>query len=174
MPVTPAKAPTTVSNRNIGGVDWVSIDNVKVNDTAYSTVTMPSGQTSNTLVINGFGFDLGAGVISIDGVEVTSESTQIGSGGGTFQLTKNGTTGTGSAKSVVITGERTYGGASDLWSASLTAAEVQASTFGVLLGCADSGGGSTGDCEFVTMKIYYTASAGPPPTYTLKAQRRGR
>jgi hypothetical protein len=149
-------------------VNWSSPGNITASDNAYATAAL-TNNLSDYLAATQFGFSIPASA-TIDGVLVEIENSETASEA-TFDrvyLTKNGSSSVGSnrAGGVPIGSSDAYdsfGGASDLWGTSLTPAEVNASTFGVLIAVRDNNAGSTTvRIDHVRMTITYTPPTTPP------------
>jgi len=104
-----------------------------------------------------------AGVLTgatIDSVQVFYEGfSRAAAGSITMQLTKDGTNGVGTAYAKVIaegTGDGSYEDAADpLWGTTLTAAEVNATTFGVIITNLDDMGTEL-LCDYIYIVIWYS------------------
>lgn len=147
------------------GAAWANPGNAAtVNAT---NATNNNNPPAGPLALTNYGFTIPAG--TIDGIEVESTAAQnsglpettynIG-----LQLTKTGT-GVGSAVTVGLSGTplqtNVSGGATSLWGTTWTTAEINASTFGVILEYSGDAGNTNDlivDC--VRIKIYYTATGG--------------
>src|SRR6185369_8177894 len=156
--VTSAKSPTTAS-----GTNWVNPTNVYTSNTVYATFT---GTTQNYLQMTGFGFAIPAGS-TINGVQASVKGLSSGTNTAnrTIQvgLTLNGTALTGTAKTQALnTTDASFalGTTSDVWGASLTTANINTATFGVLIRDNDNLTSGTFSIDNVTLTITYTL----PPT----------
>src|SRR6185369_762749 len=147
------------------GTNWGTATNVYTSNAAYATF---AGNTQNYLQITGYGFTVPAGS-TINGVQVsvtgfnsnaTATNRQIRVG-----LTLNGTALTGTEKTAqtlpTANGTIVLGSTSDPWGATLTQANVNASTFGVLIRDNDINIGGTFNIDYVSVTITYTL---PPDT----------
>jgi len=65
-------SPGTVVNHANGGNAWASVNNVKVSDNSYSTVTLPGQSESDWIRAYAFNFNIPSGV-TIDGIQVKIE-----------------------------------------------------------------------------------------------------
>jgi parallel beta-helix repeat protein len=153
-------------------LDWTSPSNATGNTTSTSAFIdiNGNGYVSSNLQLTNFGFttaDVPSGS-TINGVTVEVELLMEDTGvrENLVQLTKNGSTGVGDNNSTAssYTSKQivTYGGTLDNWSASLTAADVVSSNFGVLLNYQRNGGGPKVQVDVyrVRMTIEYTPSSG--------------
>jgi len=138
----------TGSNVNTGGPAWANPGNITNSDNNRASASLISGQTSDALVANNFGFTIPTNA-TIDGITVNIErygtrttffifvSRAIRDQ--TIQLTKNGTTAVGANRALTTTnwpasdGTQSYGGAADLWGTTWTPAEINNSNFGVYI-----------------------------------------
>lgn len=153
---TPYGAPTAAA-----GTNWTNPTNVYTSDNnraAYATTTQ------DNLKITGFDFSTIPSTATIVGVTITVE----GEGGDATAanrsievgLTKDGTTLAGAraaAQNLNQTTDTTltFGSSSSLFSTTLTVAEVQAATFGVLLRAGNANAGSR-NIDQVKVAISYT------------------
>jgi hypothetical protein len=154
---------TTVNVVTIGDASWADLPNMLIEDNLGAASAMiPAAATSDTVALTGFGFDIPVGAV-IKGVVVAINGNDDGLDAveGEYQvtLTTNGTTGSGGTKSAYIPAVRTIrsiGGETDLWSGSITAADVTDGNFGLLLACTNTSGYSNEpNVYWVKMTIYY-------------------
>lgn len=148
------------------GVAWGTPSNAQSSNNVFATSTLSNGQNqSQKLRATGFNFNLPINA-SITGIEVTAEysaSTASRLGGTTVQLVKASTTVntyTGSTSALWATSEltSTYGGSTQLWGTTWTAADINASNFGVEFAASHSTGGSAeARLDHLTINVYYTA-----------------
>ena len=173
-PIATASVGTNIGN----GVPWVNPNNVN-SSTAFSTVTLTSGQTSQGLLASLFGFSgifagaVPSGITVYFTVASTGPSLRV-------QLSYNGAP-LGSPKSVPNPGSSVVtiplGSATDMWNigpvGSLTAAQVNSSTFGVVFTA--SGGAGTVSIQNVRMQINLTSApvATPGGTGSLSTTNGG-
>jgi hypothetical protein len=153
---------------------WTNPERIATTDSSYASWTFDAGNFSNYLIPKTFDLSIPSGA-TIDGIEVkfvnryASVGTQIYDGN--IYLTKNGNNGVGSDHRLTGTPEETYwntsptthtfGGASDLWGTTWTPAEINASTFGVLVQAwKTSGSGQIAYVDSVTITVYYTSAPG--------------
>jgi len=167
--VTSATPPTTAS-----GTNWGTPANVLTQDATYTTFTGTSG---TYLQITGFGFAIPAGS-TINGVQATVWGTSSGSNATNrtirVNLTTNGTAAAGTNKTQALTTSNAsyaLGTTSDLWGATLTPANVNTSTFGVLIRDNDTTSSGTFSMDYVSLTITYTLEANKPTitTFTVPA-----
>lgn len=117
-----------------GGLAWNNPGNITANDGSYADCAISPSGTSNYLKATNFGFALGGGD-TVDGVLVTIK-TKSAIGGSTESSVKLiGVSGSSDkAAGATIPATDTFfnhGGSKDLWSATITPSDVNASTFGV-------------------------------------------
>lgn len=114
-----------------------------------------------------FGFNVPTSA-TINGVKVEIERSQAASGSVkdvTVRLLKAGTA-TGDNKADTTSSwptsdtTATYGGAADLWGATLNASDVNATNFGVTLKVEGNAGVDTARVDYVRITVYYTAAGG--------------
>jgi len=166
-----------------GTYSWSSPGRITANDNSDTVAGTEAGGGAATngatdaLRAYNFGFSIPSSA-QIDDVEVRYERwfDDGGSGTGvaaqerTIRLSKNGTTYVGDNKSDSSTYESTRtlavrGGDSDGWNASLSPADVNATSFSVGIEANIGGGGfviSNGKIDYVQMRIYYATAPADP------------
>lgn len=158
MATTGEKLPTAGANVDrAGSTAWGSPGNVTANDGSDTTVVVPS----DYLVCSSFSMGVPANA-TILGVTVRVEASESGTGSSNYipQLISDTTpTLIGAAKSAVsVSGTTkavsTNGGATDLWSATLTPAIVNAAGFGVAIWSTDTV--NTLAIDYLSIEIAYT------------------
>ena len=163
------------ANSAVGGnPDWVNPGDVVSSNNVYATCSMASGQDSDDLFATQFGFSIPAGA-TIDGVECTIEAKcDISQGlwedstvGVRHRLIVGGSkvgsapTALGSSYGTSDT-SKTWGSSTDLWGATPTAAQVNATDFGVSVGFGNPGPlAIVGSIDHVTLTVYYTEGVQP-------------
>lgn len=166
MASTGATLPTTAVNvDNASGVAWTNPTNVLADDTSFSVLTLTVPSSGDFLITGTYGFAIPTGA-PIVGIEATIRHASDGVGGNPYvNITKDGAAPLGTAKFLSVTGIETTdtrGGAADLWGLSFTEAEVEATTFGLLVG-GDTD--STLDCQvdYVQLNIFYDVAISDAP-----------
>lgn len=163
---------STISNDNSNGgiFDWVLTGNWSSSDDSWSLVI--GGGWSKYAKMTNYGFSIPTGA-TIDGIEVEVERHSLADSGGDFgvdlsvRLVKGGTF-TGDDKADTTThwpttdAYKTYGGATDLWGETWTAADINSTGFG--FGFSGVNNSPTfnrlfGDHARIT--VYYTEGGGP-------------
>ncbi len=156
-----------------GGQNWSNPGQAAVSDNAYASVGMNDGQYSDYLTCSGFGFSLPAGA-TINGITVNVErqaSNDNSVNDYRVRLLKGG---------VVQSGDRAtgtyytpndlieaHGGATDLWAGTWTAADINASNFGVAFAShkpGDAGQVRTAYVDAIQVSIDYTPLVCSPPS----------
>lgn len=141
---------------------WSNISNVYSSDDTWAVASL----TTAVMAATGFGFALPTGS-TILGIEIVTEYKGSGNNTSrrelTVQITKNGSTGVGTASSFSATVTNTdqiftVGGPTNLLGNTLTAAEVNASTFGVLLRPSNVGSYAR-SVDHVYLVVYYEPPA---------------
>jgi len=132
-------ATTAMSQSN--SVAWANLDNVRVEDDMFARAAGVSGdEGTDVLTATGFGFTLPASAV-VHGVEVTvrrqTSSLADSLRDSVVKLLSGGTTGGGN-RALTTTWQRpftnvVYGGTTDLWGQSWTAAQVNDPSFGVAM-----------------------------------------
>lgn len=170
-------APGTMADDSaVGTVTWSTVNNATASDNAYTDARSSSAgtTTSHYVKATNFGFAIPGGA-TINGVTVSIErkASHLTAGrnikDSTVSLVKGGTV-SGNNKAATGTswptsdGVASYGGAADLWGLTLTDADVNASTFGVVLSVAinkaTGKGFTTGSVDFISITIDYTTGGG--------------
>lgn len=169
---------------------WVNRTNAQSSNNIYAILSYSDGsfnaqaapvsltsQTVNYFVITGLSSTIPSGA-TVNGVTIKIERYNSNSLGdfpttivdSAIYLTKDGSTIVGNNKSTGATWQSSdnnttvdFGGAADLWGTTLTAAEVNASTFGVMISPAltfnNSENGGAANIDQVTITIDYTGGA---------------
>ena len=171
----PTVGPTTVGPRfagtgtNSGTATWNNPGNVNSNDNIFTvTNNISNNGNSGILSATNFGFSIPSNA-TINGVQVTIGRFASGSvvRDNVVQLIIGGTQ-TGNNKAVTGNGTdwptgaaneatRLYGGVSDLWGTALTAAQVNASNFGVALVARNTSGNTrTASVDYIQIAVTYT------------------
>lgn len=159
----PNSGGTFADDATVGSVAWSDPELAATSDTNVATATSGGLFTTHYLLATNFGFSIPAGA-TIDGIVVGVERKE----GSTFEditdssirLYKGSFVGdnkaTGTEWPTALT-YADYGGAADTWSAGLTAADVNASTFGVGISavCSVAFGG-TASIDHIRITVYYT------------------
>lgn len=170
-------SPGTISNNaGIGSSSWTNISNVSASDnsSAYNVAVGPLGNvTSNYIWCTNFGFSIPSGS-TINGILVEVEGSSSADNSSyytvtnTIKLIKGGAI-TGNNKGDDSTHWGTsdsymsYGSSSDLWGATLSYTDVNASNFGVALAVRMFAYGKTntfGYVDHIRMTITYTTGGG--------------
>jgi hypothetical protein len=161
--------PSTGANvTGVGTIAWSSPGNALTDNGSYATIGLTNvNETSNYLQTTNYGFAIPSGA-QINGIEVIINRFQNSTTGTSIsdnvvQLIKGGSVvGTNNASSTEwptsSSSTATYGGTSELWGTTWTAAEINASNFGVALS-AISGTTSdrTGSVDYISVRVTYTA-----------------
>ena len=167
-------AGTGANNADAGNNAWTSPGNITATDNADATTgVIAVNNTSQYLHGTNFGFatgDLVPSGATIDGIEVRVERAQTSGGlcnirdqtiqlikGGTRQGDNNADTGTNWPTTDT---NKDYGGAANLWSLTLSAADVRAADFGVAVRVSAVGtdDDATAFVDAVWINVHYTES----------------
>lgn len=172
-----------VNDSSIGVTAWTSPSNVTASDNTRATVTLAKNSgVSQAIKATGFGFAIPADA-EINGIQVeweTSEGGTAAAGGihdnavrlvraGTIEATdrSNTTFWAAPASEAFVT----YGGATDLWGAAWTAADINDANFGAAISAKNvkvSGGGANESANVDAVRITVTYTL---PTYNQSAYR---
>lgn len=155
MPSTSFTSPTTATNdAGIGTTAWTI--------TSVTNCVCPVDKTtSNYLEMTGYGFDIPTGV-AISGIEATITCSSSGSDTLHAQLLKAGNL-AGTSKTLSPLATTTFGTTSDLWGATWSEAEVEASGFGVAIWVVGGANGNTVNVYGATIRITYTTGGVAAP-----------
>ena len=176
------KATTGASVTGIGTVSWVGATDISADDaTRAAANTIPAGGASNWL--RGY-FDFATGNLvpvgaNIDGIEAEVDTfgydgypVRFNAArlviGGTIQgtnvsnmpATNWGTPSIGDAP-------MTLGGSTNLWGATVSAADVRGATFGIAISAKNDEASKNRNAgvDYIRMRIYYTPAGAPPAAY---------
>mgnify|MGYP001613434132 CR=1 FL=1 len=146
------------------GTGWTNPGNILASDNAYADVTLLSA-VSNPLIAKGFDFSAIPSGAQPIGILVEWETKSTGTPGtriveNSIRLRKSGgPVGDNKSAAVEWFGSDTYmgyGGATDLWNAGLTLADVQNSEFGSEMACEEIIGNSrTASVDHCRITLYY-------------------
>ena len=150
-------AGTGENNAGIGATAWTTPGNV-VSDNA-TDATCAAAASSQYLVARNFALSSVPANATIDGITVRAEASEHSGGTEALKATLQDAAGAlfGAEKSLVISGTAkavyTYGGAADLWSATITGAIVHDADFGVRFNFLTA---HTVNVDYVTLAVEYT------------------
>lgn len=164
----PRSGGTFADDSAVGTLTWSNPGNAAASDDSRAVVTFGvSTSTSHYLKATNFGFSIPAGAV-IDGVLVEVERSESHNSANavasSVRLYKAGTL-TGTAKSsatewpVTTDAYESFGGAADLWGATLAASDVNNSGFGVGVSATGTGG-RDGRIDHIRITVYYTEVSG--------------
>jgi len=155
----------------VGTVTWSHPGRITADDGSYATADVGHGHQTHYLRASDFGFDsvVPSGA-TIDGIEVTIGRYSSGHKSPFIQdtvvrLVNGSGTIVGDNKAATTTdwptgseAPATYGGVSDDWTASLTAADIRDSDFGVVLSVDNPNKSYDRDAyvDYIRMTVYYT------------------
>ncbi|MFN3968628.1 MAG: hypothetical protein ACK4HO_06950, partial [Flavobacterium sp.] len=150
--------------------DWTNPGNITADDTAYATLTLSSGQSSDYLQGTNYGFSIPTGVV-INGITVSimRQSNSISSSRSiqdvVVRLVKNGTIVGNNYGATATIWPATmiaanYGGTTDLWGTTWTAADINNANFGVVLSVNSPTATRTASVDYIRVTVSYT----PAPT----------
>lgn len=168
----PSFPASTGQDNSLGTVGWTSDGNIVANDGAYAY--MSAAGTSYFLKATNFGFAIPSGA-TIDGVTVRYECGTTASmvNENSLKLIKaNVISGDERSATVAYGGSDTVyerGSAADLWGLSLSAEDINDSTFGVGLSIYDFMGDGDTRVDYVTIEITYTAAIESEPQVVASA-----
>lgn len=146
-----------------GKAAWGTPNNILASEGTTAN-GQPGLDYTDWLRASNFGFAIPTGA-TIDGVEVTIERRASGFRDDALYLF-DGSANIGNNKADTATGWTgsdlvvTYGGAADLWGATLTPAIINGSGFGLRFSVFDTIGTGIGRVDHVQIKVYYTEGGG--------------
>ncbi len=155
----------SIDNTASGATAWTSVNNVLTSDDLYATVALPNASLpSHYLEAKNFGFNIPADAV-ITGIYVEVDRKDDGAklrDAFVSIFKTDGTPNLGTASSSLWSStEQTvaYGGASDLWTTTFTAAEVNSPDFGFGIGVWGDSGACAGGCnayvDNIRVTVYY-------------------
>lgn len=159
------------SGSEVAGPGTIAWDNEgNLNAAGSATAVLTSSATSEYLQGTSYGFGIPANA-TIQGFQVAINRSSSSNGGGnsindvTLSLVKGGTivTGVGSNKATTTDwptslGVANYGSSSDLWGTTWTAADVNATNFGIVLSAVNQSGftSRTASVDYMQITVTYT------------------
>ena len=166
-------SPGTGANVTGQGTDaWSTPTNIYTANNSYATVSLAKNVISNYLRASNFGFSIPANA-TILGITVNIERKSSGAGmrdnvvslvngAGAVVGNNNAFSPTNNTGNWPTTeAAAAYGGAADNWNASLTAADINSSNFGVVLATKNSNNTTrTASVDYFTISVTYSV---PPP-----------
>ncbi len=156
---------------------WMNTANAAGADHEYASfgdLSNVPGSHTDYLLSTGFGFDIPTG-FQIKGIRVYVDNSDANNVTSDYsiRIMKNGVVGetersTGALYSNTDTASQTYGGASDLWGESWSAADINANDFGVAIAAqrAVAGKPTQGRIDDIRIVVYYIDPASLP-SFTL-------
>lgn len=167
----PRSGGTFADDATVGTISWTSPGNASAADGVLADASLPSAASvSHYLKATNFGFTIPDNTV-ITGITV--EILRTGSVNqiiydNSIKMVKGGTI-TGSDKangsdgwSSIFSRYRSYGGSTDLWGATWTPADINASTFGVVVSAIenfDEGAGSHAYIDHIQITVDYVGSS---------------
>lgn len=166
---------TGANNTGIGTIAWSNPTNIQVVSSSRATSAVTKNGITNYLFATNFDFSAIPDGSTIDGIYVSAPVSDGGANTNrehTIKLIVGGSV-AGSNKAAAVSWNpgssggsgphttRTWGGASDLWGLTPSAAEVKASNFGLAIAVTNTALGTyTLGVHYVQMQIYYTEPEG--------------
>jgi cysteine-rich repeat protein len=152
-------APGTIANdATVGTLPWTLLANAAASDNMYTQVA-PGGMPSQYLKVTNFGFVIPPAAV-IDGITVSVERRSAAGlisdfsarivKGGVIGATEKAIAGTWATTDTVVN----YGGNSDLWGESWTAADINSSAFGFVLSATDNV--DVAAVDFISITVTYS------------------
>jgi hypothetical protein len=163
-------------------IGWTGTTNLYVSDNAYQSITssaFDTGVISNRARVNQFGFAIPSVGMTILGVKVEIEHKctagsavyellQLSTGGSRVGTNKGGALALPASEGFTV-----YGGPTDLWGATLTAAQINSTDFGVDYAVKATADNTDVYIDTVRITVYYEAEYVPPWEYTTGLWARG-
>ncbi|HLA33956.1 MAG TPA: hypothetical protein VJ001_03710, partial [Rhodocyclaceae bacterium] len=159
-------------NSNTGDNDWANYGNAVSSNDSYATVSLDDGDQSDYLQCTNFGFSIPSGA-TINGITVNIErkSTATNITDRRVRIVKGGSRGsddlstnTGYPSTDTV---EAHGGATELWSETWTAADINSTGFGAALSVEktdNSGGARTVSVDHIQIVVNYTVISAPTVT----------
>jgi hypothetical protein len=152
----------------VGTIAWTGPGGITAIGGGIASANLSTGASTNYLRGTNFGFAIPATSV-INGIQLTimrrASSTSNGVSDSAVRLLKAGVP---TATSLAVAGvwptsnaTQSYGGATNLWGTTWTAADINATNFGAVLS-ATAAGNRTASVDYFQITVYYT----PPPTLT--------
>lgn len=149
-------------NIDVGATDWINPDEAKVGDATGATCQPPGKVYTDRLNVYTFGANISS-TATINGIifsVLRKSSTPVDVNDTEIYLMDN-TTPKGNNKSITAIWSHVYtyasfGSSSDLWGASWTPAQINASTFGLVIKAKASVISTIAYVDVIRVKIYYT------------------
>ena len=167
--ITPKGGSTFADDTSIGTCTWSNTDRVVASDDSRSTCGTGTNADTHYLKATGFNFAIPTGA-TITGIKVEIEAGANYFGGVTensIKIVKGGTI-TGTEKSTGRTMEGpsvefappidayySYGGSTDLWGLTWTAADINSSSFGIAASYHGAYAGSSAVVDHMRITVYY-------------------
>jgi hypothetical protein len=160
---------TGADDNAVGTIAWTSPTFIQIEDDSdgiYTSASMTATTTSHYIKGTNYGFNVPTSAV-ITGIKVTVRRREDGAGAGSLSdnvvsMVKGGAvTGDNNAAAGTWTTWSTasYGGEGDLWGTTWTAAQINASDFGVVLSVdCDSGGVAEAQLAWMKIEVFYTYS----------------
>lgn len=162
----PNSATTITDDASVGTVAWITPSNAASSNDVRATFTPAgAGIQSHYLKFVGFNFAISG---TIDGVEVRIERLWNGLGGNPRDvvvslLIAGALAGANKADTGVdwpsVEAYKTYGGATDLWTLTPSASDINGANFGLVLSASGDGATNVMSVDHADIKIYYTVGA---------------
>ena len=169
---TQTASPASCVNSNTGDNDWANYGNAVSSNDSYATVSLDDGDQSDYLQCTNFGFSIPSGA-TINGITVNIErkSTATNITDRRVRIVKGGSRGsddlstsTGYPSTDTV---EAHGGATELWSETWTAADINSTGFGAALSVEktdNSGGARTVSVDHIQIVVNYTVISAPTVT----------
>jgi hypothetical protein len=164
---TPTSPGTGGNDATVGTQEWVSTSNITTSNNSYASVSLAKEAISNYLTATDFGFSIPT-TATIDGivVEVERYATNSVVNDSSIKIIKGGSV-VGNEKSTGASWQTSdndtyvsFGGSADLWGTTWTAADINASNFGVAISAVNNKSGPpetySAYVDHVRITVYYT------------------
>ena len=171
--IGPNNPNTAVNDNSYGSVAWSDPSNITSPGYPYATSTIGSGNNSNYLKATNYGFSIPVNA-NINGIVVNinrqgTQSLNVGVRDERVRLVKNGTIQSQQDKAQSSTwptsfAVATYGGATDLWNNTWTAADINNSNFGVVISAHNNSNfaNRTATVDYIQITVHYTVTCTDP------------
>ena len=162
----PNIAGTGADDSAVGTITWATPSNITADDGSEAAASVTASAITHYLKGTNFGFSIPSGD-TIDGIlveidrraQTASRITDV-----TVSIVKGGTV-TGDNKAIGTTWPtaltyQSYGGAADLWGATWTDSDINASNFGLVISCTNSSGTVGARVDAIRITITHTTPGG--------------
>lgn len=160
-------AGTGANDTSVGSVAWGSPEVITADDSSFALATAGNNLT-NYLKATNFGFTIPS-IATVDGIEVIigdRASAEIGGLSGpvtdsAIRIVKGGVIGSankseGASWPIATTETVTFGSSTDLWGETWTPADINSSSFGVVISAQGGGTNAAPVVDYISITVHYS------------------